>query len=182
MRTQRAARTTIVAAALALSMAGGTSAEAAGWEIRDFTTPLGDKGVALSVASKRTAGVRLAIACDGDTGTRWRGVAVVEQPDSKAGLGMSGDVRIRFGEQSSRDRWEAKATDDEHRIFTAPESTRFARRLLREEAASPAAEVTIEIPGVAGKPVALTFPLAGLKAKIGQIAGRCADWELEEKE
>jgi hypothetical protein len=75
-----------------------------------------------------------------------------------------------------------KATDDEHRIYTAAESTRFARRLLREEAASPASEVTIEIPGIAGKPVALTFPLAGLKAKIGQIAARCGDWELEEKE
>ena len=77
--------------------------------------------------------------------------------------------------------WEVKTTSDEHRIFTAPESTRFARRLLRAEAASPETELTVEIHGVAGKPVPVTFPLAGLNAKVGTITKRCADWELEEK-
>ena len=45
-----------------------------------------------------------------------------------------------------------------------------------------AAEVTIEIPGVRGHAVPLTFPLAGLGAKIGKLADRCDDWDLEVKE
>lgn len=181
MRIFHGGRFTIGAAALALGMAGAVPALAAGWDIHEFTTPLGDKGVALTVPAKRTPGVRLAIACDADTGTRWRGVAVVEDPESGAGLGMRGDVRIHFGDAVTRDVWEVKTTSDEHRVFTAPEATRFARRLLREEAAAPTAEVTIEIHGVAGKPVLSTFPLAGLNAKIGTITKRCADWELKEE-
>jgi hypothetical protein len=181
MRDFPGRRATIAATALALGMAGAVPAIAAGWDVHELTTPLGDKGVALTVPAKRMPGVRLAIACDADTGARWRAVGVVEDPESKAGLGMNGDVRLRFGETSTREVWEAKTTPDEHRIFTAPDATRFARRLLRAEAASPAAEVTIEIHGVGGKPVPITFPLAGLHAEIGTIGKRCADWELEEK-
>lgn len=177
----RQTRRTVLATALALALASGNLAAAAGWEMHEFETPLGDKGVALRVTAKRFADVHLAIACDGDTGTRWRGVTVVEEPDSKAGLGMSGDVRIHFGEASARDVWQVRTTVSERRIFMAAESTKFARRLLRAEAESPGAEVTIDIPGVSGKPVALAFPLAGLKEKIGTLTKRCADWDIEEK-
>jgi hypothetical protein len=170
----------ILATALALGMAGSTQA-AAGWEMHEFETPLGDKGIALRVAAKRTNDVHLALACDADTGARWRGVAVVEEPDSQVGLGMSGDVRVRFGETSSRDLWQVRTTETGRRIFQAAEATKLVLRMLRAEAASPTAEMTIEIPGVGGKPVPLTFPLAGLKAKVGTLAQRCGDWDLEEK-
>lgn len=168
-------------AALVLCIAN-VGAACAGWEMHEFETPLGDKGIALRVAAKRYPDVHLAIACDGDTGARWRGVAVVEDPDSRAGLGMRGDVVIRYGETTTRDVWSVRTTTDERRVFTAPEATKVTRRLLREEAASPTAEVTIEIHGVGGKPVPLTFPLAGLKAKIGTITAKCADWDLQTKE
>ena len=166
--------------ALAIAMATGSSALAAGWEMHEFESPLGDRGIALRVAAKGRSDVHLAIACDGDTGSRWRGVAVVEEPNSKAGLGMNGNVRIIFDELTARDVWSVRTTAAERRIFTAADSTRLARRLLSEEAKSPAAQVTIEINGVAGKPVALTFPLAGLGAEIGQLTKRCDDWELKE--
>jgi len=94
----------MVAAALAAGMASADLAAAAGWELRDFETPLGDTGVALSTA---------------------------------------------------------------------------ARRLLAEEAKSPDATVTVEIAGVTGKPVPVTFALAGLGAKADALAKRCADWELK---
>jgi len=175
-------RLAAIAAALAIGMANGSTALAAGWEMQDFETPLGDRGVALLVQAKHQPDVRLGIGCDGDTGTRWRGVAVVEEPDSKVGLGMSGDVRVRFGEISARDLWSVRTTATGRRVYTAAESTKLARRLLREEAKSPAAEVSIEIPGVGGKTVSLTFPLAGLAAKIGKLSARCADWDLEVKE
>ena len=168
--------------ALAITMAIGTQAHAAGWEMHDFESPLGDRGIALRVAAKGRSDVRLALACDGETGSRWHGVAVVEEPDSKAGLGMSGDVRIRFGEITTRDVWSVRTTATVRRVFTAPDSTRLARRLVSEEAKSPDAEMTIEIPGVAGKPVALTFPLAGLGAKIDALMQRCDDWDLKAKQ
>jgi hypothetical protein len=171
----------ILAAALAFCMAGVGSA-AAGWEMHEFETPLGDKGVSLRVAAKRFPDVHLAIACDGDTGARWRGVAVVEDPESRAGLGMRGDVVLKFGDLATRDVWAVRTTTDEHRVFTAPEATRVVRRLLRHEATGAPAEVTIEIHGIGGKPVPLTFPLAGLAAKIDTISAKCADWDLKEKE
>jgi hypothetical protein len=172
----------LIAAALASSMAMTGSALAAGWAMHEFETPLGDKGKALRVAAKRRPDVHLAIACDGDTGARWRGVAVVEDPNSAAQLGMRGDVVIRIGDKTSRDVWSVRTTTDERRIFTAPEATRFARRLLRAEADSPAAEVTVEIHGVGGKPVPLTFPLAGLGAAIDTITAKCGDWDIREKD
>lgn len=172
----------VIAAALASSMAMTGSALAAGWVMHEFETPLGDKGTALRVDAKRRSDVHLAIACDGDTGSRWRGVAVVEDPDSGAQLGMRGDVVIRIGDKTSRDVWSVRTTTDERRIFTAPEATRFARRLLRAEAETPTAEVTIEIHGVGGKPVPLTFPLAGLGAKIDAITAKCGDWDIREKD
>ncbi len=168
----------MIAAALAAGMASADLAAAAGWELRDFETPLGDKGVALSTAARGRSDVRLVLGCDGETGTRWRGVAVVEEPDSRAGLGMNGDVRIRFGETSARDVWSVRTTAAGRRVFESPESTKLARRLLAEEAKSPDAAVTIEIHGVAGKPVPVTFALAGLGAKVDALAKRCADWEL----
>ena len=180
MTTSERCRAVIVAA-LAFGMASIAPVRAAGWEMREFETPDGEKGVALAVVAKRHPDVRLAIGCDGVTGTRWRGVAVVEEPDSRAGLGMRGDVRIGFGGATSRDLWQVRTTAAERRIFMAAEPTRLGRRLLREEAAAPAGEVTIEIHGVGGKPVPVTFPLAGLRAKVGAIAKRCADWELEEQ-
>lgn len=170
-----------LAGALACCMAD-VGAAYAGWEMHEFETPLGDKGIALRIAAKRFPDVHLAIACDGDTGARWRGVAIVEDPDSRAGLGMRGDVLVRYGETATRDLWAVRTTTDERRVFTAPEATKVARRLLRHEAAGAPAEVTIEIHGVAGKPVPLTFPLAGLAAKIDTISAKCADWELKEKE
>jgi hypothetical protein len=171
-----------IAAALAIGMATGSPAAAAGWEMRDFETPLGDRGVALLVQAKRQPAVHLGIGCDGDTGTRWRGVAVIEEPDSKVGLGMSGDVRIRFGEIAARDLWSVRTTATERRVWTAPESTKLARRLLSEEAKSPDAQVTIEIHGIGGKPVPLTFPLVGLAEKIDKLIARCDDWDLKVKE
>jgi hypothetical protein len=142
---------------------------------------LGARGVALLVAAKGRPHVHLAIGCDGDTGSRWRGVAVVEEPESRAGLGMRGDVRVSFGDASARDLWSVRTTAAGRRVFQAPESTKLARRLLRAEAASPAATVTIEIHGVNGRPVPLTFPLAGLGAKIDALAKRCDDWDLKEE-
>lgn len=170
----------MIAAALAFGMASAAPARAAGWDMRDIETPLGDKAVGLGVPSTRFADVRLVIGCDGESGTRWRGVAVVEGPESRAGLGMSGDVRVRFGDVAARDLWAVRVTETDHRIFQAAESTKLARRLVREESASPSAQMTIEIPGVNGKPVALTFPLAGLGAKIDALSKRCADWDLKE--
>jgi hypothetical protein len=172
----------VITAALAFGMATAAAAQAAPWEMREIETPLGDKAVGISVASTKFPDVRLVIGCDGDSGTRWRGVAVIEAPNSRAGLGMSGDVRVRFGEVAARDRFAVKVSPTEHRIFEAPDSTKLARRLLREEAASPAAQMTVEIPGVNGKPVPLTFPLAGLGARIGKLSERCADWDLQPKE
>jgi hypothetical protein len=172
----------VIGAALVFAMASVGSASAAGWAMHEFESPLGDKGTALRVTAKRRPGVHLAIACDGDTGARWRGIAVVEDPDSSVKLGMRGDVVIRLGTITSRDVWSVRTTTDERRVFTAPEATKLARRLLRAEAADPAAEVTIDIHGVEGKPVPLTFPLAGLGAKVGTIAVKCADWELQEQE
>jgi hypothetical protein len=160
-------------------MAAANVAAAAGWELRDFETPLGDRGVALSVRSQRFADLRLAIGCDGDRGDRWRGVAVVEEPDSQVGLGMSGDVRVHFGEASARDTWSVRTTAAGRRVYESPESTKLARRLLSEEAKSPTAQVTIEIHGVSGHPVPVTFPLAGLGAKIDALSKRCADWDLK---
>jgi hypothetical protein len=179
---KRQRHSAVIATALALGMAIASPADAAGWEMRDFESPLGDKGVGLMVQAKRRSDVHLAIACDGDTGSRWRGVAVVEEPDSQVGLGMSGDVRVRFGEISSRDLWSVRTTAAGRRVFQAAESTKLARRLLREETNSPTAEVTIEIHGVAGKVVPLTFPLAGLTAKIDKLADRCDDWDIKGKE
>lgn len=175
-------RLAVIATTLVITMAAGNPARAAGWEMRDFETPLGDRGVALLVQATRQPEVHLGIGCDGDTGTRWRGVAVIEEPDSRVGLGMSGDVRIRFGEISARDLWSTRTTATGRRVYTAAESTKLARRLLSEEAKSPAAQVTIEINGIGGKPVPLTFPLAGLAAKIDQLTTRCADWDLKVKE
>lgn len=172
----------VIAAALASSMATTGSALAAGWAMHEFETPLGDKGTALRVDAKRRSDVHLAIACDGDTGTRWRGVAVVEDPDSGAQLGMRGDVVIRIGDKTTRDVWSVRTTIDERRVFTAPEATRFARRLLRAEADAATPEVTIEIHGVGGRPVPLTFPLAGLGATIDKMTAKCGDWDIREKE
>ncbi len=172
----------VIAAALAFGMASTGSALAAGWTLQEFETPLGDKGVALLVRAKRHPDVQLGIACDGDTGHRWRGVSVVQEADNKSGLGMRGDVRISFGEAWSRDLWAVRTTAAERRIFSTAEPTKLARRMLKAEAASPNAEMTVEIHGVSGKPVALTFPLAGLGAKIDQIAAKCDDWEIRDKE
>ena len=147
--------------------------------MRDFETPLGDRGVALFTPAKRLPDVRLAIGCDGDRGDRWRGVAVVEEPDSRVGLGMSGDVRVRFGETSARDHWSVRTTAAGRRVYESPEATKLARRLLSEEAKSPNAELTVEIHGVNGRPVPVTFALAGLGAKIDALAKRCADWDLK---
>jgi hypothetical protein len=168
----------MIAAALAAGMASADLAAAAGWEMRDFETPLGDRGVALFVVAKRLPAVRLAIGCDGDRGDRWRGVAVVEEPDSKVGLGMSGDVRVRFGETSARDNWSVRTTAAGRRVYESPAATKLARRLLSEEAKSPEPQVTIEIHGTGGHPIPLTFALAGLGAKIEVLSKRCADWEL----
>jgi hypothetical protein len=148
--------------------------------MREFETPDGEPGVALIVSANRLPGVRLAIGCDGQTGSRWRGLAVVEDPEHRAGFGMRGDVRIRFGESVTRDMWTVRTTASERRVFAAPEPTRLARRFLREEAASKDATVTIEIHGISGKPVPATFPLAGLGAKIDTLTKRCDDWYLKE--
>jgi hypothetical protein len=107
---------------------------------------------------------------------------VVEEPESTVGLGMSGDVRVRIGETSARDVWSVRTTETGRRVFMAAEATRLARRLLRAEASVPSAELAIEIPGVAGKPVALAFPLAGLRANVDKIIKRCDDWDLKETE
>jgi hypothetical protein len=170
-----------LAAALAFCMASGGSAWAAGWEMHELETPLGDKGVSLRVAAKRYPDVHLAIACDGDTGARWRGVAVVEDPGSRAGLGMRGDVALTFGDLATREVWAVRTTTGEHRVFTAPDAMRIVRRLLRHEAAGAPAEVMIEIHGVGGKPVPLTFPLAGLAAKIDALSAKCGGWQLKEQ-
>ena len=167
---------------IALAMACAAPARAAGWEEHDFETPFGDRGVVLRVAAVGTPDVHLGIGCDADTGDRWRGVAVIEEPESRVGLGMAGAVVIHFGDTVTRDTWAVKTTAAGRRVFTAPESTRFARRLLREEAAAPNPKVTIEINGVAGRPVALAFPLTGLAAKIDKLAARCDDWDLKSKE
>ena len=180
--TNHERRLAVIAAALAISLRSGSPALAAGWEMRDFESPLGDRGVALMVQAKRLPDVHLGLGCDGDTGTRWRGVAVIEEPDSRVGLGMSGDVHIRFGEVSARDLWSVRTTATGRRVYTAAESTKLARRLLSEEAKSPDAQITIEIPGIGGKPIPLTFPLAGLAAKIDTLSKRCADWDLKVKE
>lgn len=172
----------VIATALALGMASTGTALAAGWTLQEFETPLGDKGVALLVRAKRHGDVQLGIACDGDTGHRWRGVSVVQEADNKSGLGMRGDVRVGFGETSSRDLWAVRTTAAERRIFTAAEPTKLARRMLKAEQASPTAEMTVEIHGVSGKPVVLTFPLAGLGAKVDQISAKCDDWDIREKE
>jgi len=164
---------------MAGAMASASLAAAAGWEMRDFETPLGDRGVALFTPAERVRDVRLAIGCDGDRGDRWRGVAIVEEPDSRAGLGMSGDVRVRLGETSTRDTWNVRTTAAGRRVFESPESTKLVRRLLSEEAKSPDAKITIEIHGVAGRPVPTTFALAGLGAKIDALAKRCADWDVK---
>ena len=71
---------------------------------------------------------------------------------------MSGDVRVRFGEVSARDLWSVRTTATGRRVYSAAESSKLARRLLREEAQSPAAEVTIEIPGIGGKTHAVDVP------------------------
>jgi hypothetical protein len=180
--TNHERRLAVIATALAISLTSGSRALAAGWEMRDFETPLGDRGVALLIQAQRLPYVHLGLGCDGDTGTRWRGVAVIEEPDSRVGLGMSGDVRVRFGEISARDLWSVRTTATGRRVYTAAESTKLARRLLSEEAKSPDAQVTIEISGIAGKPIPLTFPLAGLAAKIDALSKRCADWDLKVKE
>ncbi len=172
----------VLTAALVFGMANAPTASAAGWEMREFETPLGDKAVGLLVAAKGRSDVHLGIGCDGDTGTRWRGVAVIEEPDSRAGLGMSGDVRVRFGETAARDLWSVRTTATERRVFQAPESTKLARRMLREETANPNAAITIEIAGINGTRVALTFPLAGLGAKIDKLSARCDDWDVRVKE
>jgi hypothetical protein len=172
----------VAAAVLASGMTLTGPAFAAGWAMHELETPSGEAGAALRVAAKRRPGVHLAIACDAGGGSSWRGVAVVEDPDSGAALGMRGDVVIRLGDRTSREVWAVRTTTDERRVFTAPDATRFARKLLRAEADAPAAEVTVDIHGVAGKPVPLTFPLAGLGAKIDQIAAKCRDWDIREKE
>lgn len=148
--------------------------------MRDFETPDGEPGHALIVSAQRTAGVRLAIGCDGQTGSRWRGLAIVEDADRRAGFGMRGDVRIKLGENWARDVWAVRTTATERRVFAAPEPTRLARRMLRAEAAAKDATLTVEIHGVAGKPIAVTFPLAGLGANIEAIEKKCDDWELKE--
>src|SRR5262245_22673123 len=107
----------VMAAALAAAMASAGAAAAAPWEMRDFETPLGDRGVALCTPAERVRDVRLAIGCDGERGDRWRGVAVVEEPESRAGLGMSSDVRVRFGETSARDIWKVRTTAAGRRVF-----------------------------------------------------------------
>jgi hypothetical protein len=155
-------------------------AAAAGWEMRDFETPDGDPGHALVVSAARVPGVRLAIGCDGQTGSRWRGLAIVEDADRRAGFGMRGDVRIKLGENWTRDMWAVRTTATERRVFASPEPTRLTRRLLRAEAAAKDATVTIEIHGVGGKPIPVTFPLAGLGAKIETLEKRCDDWDLRE--
>lgn len=171
-----------MAAALASGSIATAPAFAAGWAMHELETPSGDAGTALRVAAKRRPDVHLAIACDAGTGSSWRGVAVVEDPDSGAKLGMRGDVVIRLGDRTTREVWSVRATTDERRVFTAPDATRLARKLLRAEADAPAAEVTIEIHGVEGKPVPLTFPLAGLGATIDQIAAKCGGWNIRENE
>lgn len=178
--THAGRRWRVLATAWALAVVYGGPALAAGWELRDFETPDGEPGHALIVSAQRTPGVRLAIGCDGQTGSRWRGLAVVEDADRRAGFGMRGDVRIKLGERWSRDVWAVRTTASERRVFAAPEPTRLARRMLREEAAAGDATVTIEIHGVGGKPVAVAFPLAGLGAKIETLEQRCDDWDLKE--
>lgn len=169
----------IIGAALAAGLASVTPAFAA-WEMREFERPQAEKAIGLSVAAKGHTDVRLAIGCDAEKGSVWRSVAVVEAPDSKAGLGMRGDVGITFGDRTSRDQWQVGTTESGSRLFMIPDATRFARKLLQEEAAAGA--VSVEIHGVAGKPVPLTFPLAGLAAKIDKLSERCANWDLRAKE
>ena len=165
--------------ALFTALAAASVARAAGWEMHDFETPLGDRGVSLMVPAIRVPDVHLALACDGDTGNRWRGVAVVEEPNSRVGLGMSGAVRVGFGENFARDNWAVRTTAAGRHVYTAPESTKLARRLASEDLKVTNARFTVEINGAGGRPVALTFPLEGLAAKIEKISERCDEWDIK---
>jgi hypothetical protein len=170
----------VVAAAWAIAMAFGSEASAAGWAMRDFETPDGDPGHSLIVPALRVPGVWLSIACDGVTGSRWRALAVVEDAERGPGFGMRSDLRFRIGEGWTRDAWKLRTAGTERRIFMSPEPTRLARRLLRAEQESKDATFTVEMHGVSGKPILVTFPIAGLGANIEAIEKKCDDWELKE--
>jgi hypothetical protein len=154
------------------------AASAAGWEAREFVSPLGDRSTGIVVEAENEPDMLLGIGCDAETGVHWRGVAVLQAPKSKLKLSDDRRVRLRFGDATQSTTWLAKKTPAGKRAYWAPEATKFVERLLSEEKDSPQASLRFEVRDVRGKAVEFQFPLAGLGAEVKILKERCKGWEL----
>ena len=154
------------------------AARAAGWETREFQSPMGDRSTGIVVGAENQPDLLLGIGCDAETGKHWRGAAVLQEPQSKLKLADDRHVRVGFGDTVQATTWLAKKTPAGKRIYWAPEATKFVERLLSEEKSSAQPTLSFEVRDSRGKPVALRFPLAGLAAEVKVLSERCAGWEL----
>jgi hypothetical protein len=150
-------------AALAVSLVIGAAAPAAAWQFVAGLNEYGDTATGI-VQPARDAGAVLAVGCDGD---RWRVVAV--GPPAAGGIKLDDDaeVRISFGpDPGVKERWQLHKRG-KRRITTylAPAPSELVRRMLG--AADARADAVLRV-GVRsrGKPVVLTFPLAGIREAI----------------
>lgn len=158
---------------------------ASGWEQRAFESPVGDKLVGLGVESSNEPDFVLAIACDGERGDRWRGVAVLQRPANRRQLenpvkGMTKRQRVDVsldGGRAVSDTFEIGGSPRGGTVLWAPEPSKFARQLLDAEKTSPKASLTVTVYLANKKPLPITFPLAGLNADFPGLSKRCRNWQ-----
>lgn len=176
-----------VATCLLGSLGGRVAAvRAAGWEQRDFESPLGDRVMGIATAASNEPDFTLAVGCDGDRGDRWRGVAVLEASGSPRvlespvpGPVKRQRVRVAFDDATPvQDTFQIRRSPRGETILWIPEPSRFLRALLDHEKQNSASSLHVVLfLKPKGKSINLKFPLDGLGAAFSPLSRRCRDWE-----
>jgi len=174
-----------LAIAFAASLALAAPAAAA-WQTRDFESPLGDRASGIGTAAEGESGFVLIIGCDGERGDRWRGVAVLHPPtsapvelaDPVPGPVRRQKVRVALGGgPPAEDSFQIAKTAAGGQILWVPEPSKFVARLLAEEKKAPGSSLAIQLRRADGKPLDLSFSLAGVNEQFAKLSPRCRDWQ-----
>jgi hypothetical protein len=153
-----------VLALTSLIVALSAPAARAGWEFRDYVTPLGDKGTGIFQPDSEGVGATFVFACDGD---RWRRAGLLPTPEKPLKMAAAGKLRYSFVEGfGPAGVWKVDRLPGDLVAYEAPQPTTFVAQMVAEERKNPDARMRIELLQQGGKRTQLYFPLKGLGAAI----------------
>jgi hypothetical protein len=160
----RRSRVKRVLAVAALTVLTSASAVRAGWEFRDYITPLGDKGTGIFQDDSEGVGATFVFACDGD---RWRRAGLLPTPSKPLKMASAGKLRYSFVEGfGPAGVWEVDRLPGDLVAYEAPQPTAFVAQMVAEERKNPEGRLRIELLKSDGKRTKLYFALKGLGAAI----------------